>query len=299
MIEATRCARIQRSVAPLRQDGVTRIGSIRTLLRASPKQAFCDKQRMMASAVSEERRPGLFVFAAHLQYGHVARLWLEASAQPRAGTIGRHEAVDLALPLDDALSLRHLLFVVRRAGQGVQFQAIDLETSNGLQLETGQAARLVEASGPLILCASDFLFFCFPTGQPVPWDRDSRDPWSTLRPRQVSRSVSEWPAPAEELAGRLSVQSESGARGAAFGASALRRGVLVGRAARCDLVVPVGTVSRIHAVFLQLEDGLWVMDAGSTNGLWRGDEEVKIARVVEGQPLELGSGPVVTWHAAH
>ena len=300
MVEATRFARIQASVAPLRHDGATQVCSLRrTSARPSVEQAFCDKQRMMASAVLEERRPGLFVFAAHLQYGHVARLWLEASLEPRAGTIGRHAAVDLALPLDDALSLRHLLFVVRRQGPGVLFQAIDLETSNGLQLESGAAVRSAQASGPLILRASDFIFFCIPTGQAVPWDRDCGDPWSTLRPRVVSRQAPRTLEARESVVGSLSAQTPFGERVCAFGRTALERGVLVGRASRCDVVVPVQTVSRVHVVLLLLEDGLRLMDAGSTNGTWRMDEEVKITRVREGDRFLLGEEVVLAWNTTN
>lgn len=169
MVDATRYVRVQASVAPLRSEAATCCAPPRTLARHGARALFQEKQRMMASAVAEERRPGLAVFAAHLQYGHVARMWLEASASPRAGLIGRHGAVDLALPLDDSLSLRHLMFVVRREEQRVQFVVLDLETHSGLQLETGQGVRLAEASGPLIVCASDFVFFCIPTGGPLPW----------------------------------------------------------------------------------------------------------------------------------
>ncbi len=100
------------------------------MTRVAVETLFREKQRMMASAVQEERRTGLFVFAAHLHYGHVARLWLEATLNPRAGMIGRHDAVDLALPLDDSLSLRHLMYVVRRKQDAVRFVAIDLESSS-------------------------------------------------------------------------------------------------------------------------------------------------------------------------
>ena len=300
MVEATRYARIQASVSPLRNDGATQVcRSLRNLARASVEQAFCDKQRMMASAVLEERRPGLFVFAAHLQYGHVARLWLEASVEPRTGTIGRHAAVDLALPLDDALSLRHLLFVVRRYGPGVRFQAIDLETSNGIQLESGAAVRSAEASGPLILRASDFIFFCIPTGQAVPWDRDGGDPWATLRPRVVTRQAPKNLGARESVMGSLSAQTSFGERVSAFGVTALERGVLVGRAPRCDVVVPVQTVSRVHVVVLMLEDGLRVIDAGSTNGTWRMDEEVKISRVSAGDRFLLGEEVVLAWNTTN
>ena len=299
MVEATRYARIQASVSPLRTEGTTRVSTLRSSSRPGFESLFRDKQRMMASAVLEEPRPGLFVFAAHLQYGHVARLWLEASAEPRAGTIGRHASVDLALPLDDALSLRHVLFVVRRQSSGVSYQAIDLETSNGIQLESGAAVRSAEASGPLILSASDFIFFCIPTGQPVPWDRDGGDPWATLRPRVVTRQSPRNLQGRESVVGSLSVQTPFGQRVCAFGAKALERGVLVGRAPRCDVVVPIQTVSRVHAVLLLLQDGLRVIDAGSTNGTWRMDEEVKIARVHEGDRLALGEEAVLAWITAN
>lgn len=292
-------ARLQATVAPLRQTGATCVTVCRARPLLGPREAFCSKQRMMASAVREERRPGLFIFAAHLHFGHVARLWLAAGEAPRAGTIGRHDEVDLALPLDDALSLRHLLFVVRRSGQGVEFQAIDLETPNGLRLEDGQQVRLAESTGPLILSASDFLFFCVPTGQPVPWDCDSHDPWGSLQPRRVTREVPSGDEPAEALAGRLEVTTQAGTRAPGLTTSALRRGALIGRADRCDVVVPVHTVSRVHAVLLQLDDGLWVMDAGSTNGTWRDDEELKIARMVEGAPVQLGIDAALRWQAAH
>ena len=299
MVEATRYARIQATVAPLRHDGGTRVSSLHTLDRSSVEQAFRDKQRMMASAVLEERRPGLFVFAAHLQYGHVARLWLEASVEPRAGTVGRHAEVDLALPLDDSLSLRHLLFVVRRQGPGVLFQAIDLETFNGIQLESGAAVRSVEAAGPLILRASDFIFFCIPSGQAVPWDCDCGDPWSSLRPRIVTRQAPRNLNASKAMVGSLVAQTSFGERVSAFGATALERGVLVGRAPRCDVVVPVQTVSRVHVVVVQLADALWVIDAGSTNGTWRMNEEVKISRVHEGDRFLLGEEVVLTWRMAN
>lgn len=286
-------------MAPLRQTGVTQIARPQQRPLTGPRGAFCNKQRMMASAVREERRPGLFIFAAHQQYGHVARLWLEASASPRAGTIGRHDEVDLALPLDDALSLRHLLFVVRRTGKGVQFQAIDLEASNGLRLEDGRRVRLAEGNGPLILSASDFLFFCVPTGQPVPWDCDCHNPWSSLKPRALTREVPYGEEAPEALAGRLEVTTVAGTRAPGLTASALRRGAMIGRANRCDVVIPVQTVSRVHVVLLQLEDGLWVMDAGSTNGSWRGDEAFKIGRMVEGAPVQLGWEAELSWQAAH
>lgn len=299
MVEATRYARIQASVAPMRDAGTTRVSSIRTLTRSSVDVLFRERQRMMASALREETRPGLFVFAAHLEYGHVARLWLEATPHPRAGLIGRHDAVDLPLPLDDSLSLRHLMFVVRRRGDAVHFVAIDLESHNGLQLESGAPVRLAEASGPLIVCASDFVFFCFPTGKAVPWNSESIDPWSTLPERRAHRVEPRRLVAGDPAVGRVELRSSFGVKATAIGGAALRRGVLVGRAGRCDAVVPAVTVSRVHAVLLSLDEELLVIDAGSTNGIWRLDQEVRIARLRDGDVLTLGQEVTLAWHDTH
>lgn len=299
MVENTRYARVQPSVAPLRTIDGTRVSSLRRAVpSASIEQLFRERHRVMASAVSEESRPGLFVFAAHHQYGLVGRLWLEATSAPRAGLIGRHDGSDLALPLDEALSLRHLMFVVRRQGSTVRFVALDLESNNGLRLEKGREVKLVEATGPLIVSASQFIFFCFPTGSALPWDPTSRDPWSTLAPRSASRE--ELPANVEAgaPAGRLEVTDAFGIRSARVGSAALRRGVLVGRDGRCDLRAPDETVSRVHVVQLTLDEQLFVIDAGSTNGTWRRDEEIHIERLGDRDVLELGNFVSLSWHDA-
>ncbi len=295
----TRYAKVQPSVAPLRQVESTRVATARMLVPRSVEELFRDKQRMMASAVLEEPRSGLFVFAAHLRFGHVARLWLEAGATPRAGLIGRHDSVDLALPLDDALSLRHLMFVVRKESDGVRFAALDLETVNGVQLESGQQARLVEAVGPLIVAASDFVFFCVPTGQPLAWNPDAANPWATLLPRAVSRLEPLEAATGEALVGRVELRSPQGRGNRLVDAASLRRGVLVGRAERCDVVTTTTTVSRVHAVLLHLDDEVFLFDAGSSNGTWRGDDEVKVAALRDEEPFMLGSEVSLRWHAAH
>ena len=299
MVENTRSARVQASVAPLRTMDGTRVTSMRRAApSASIEQLFRERHRVMASALSEETRPGLFVFAAHHHYGLVGRLWLEATAAPRAGLIGRHDEADLALPLDEALSLRHLMFVVRRQESTVRFLALDLESNHGLRLEKGREVKLVEATGPFIVSASQFIFFCFPTGGPLPWDHTAADGWSTLARRAASRE--ELPANVEDgnPAGRLEVTGPFGTKSTRVGSAALRRGVLVGRDGRCDLTVREDTVSRVHVVLLTLDDQLLVIDAGSTNGTWRRDEEIHIGRLGDHDVVELGNLVSLSWHDA-
>jgi hypothetical protein len=299
MMIGTRYARVQPSVSPLRSVSGTVVGGLRNLRPRSIEDLFSERQRMMASAVREEERPGLFVFAAHERFGHLARLWLEASDAPRAGTVGRHDEVDLALPLDESLSLRHLLFIVRRAEGSIHFSALNLETPGGVQLESGQPVRLVESVGALFLRASEFVFFCIPTGQPVPWNPDDAQPWSTLLPRAESHVESpDEPVPGRPI-GKLEVRGLAGARGFRLDAASLRRGVLVGRADRCEVRLPLDTISRVHAVMLQLGDEAFLVDAGSTNGIWRDERQVRIAQLVDGVTFDLGREVSLRWQAAH
>lgn len=297
MVEGTRVARIHTSVASARSTEGTvcpRPSSLRTLARRDVSRLFEARQRMMASAVKEERRPGLFVFAAHFDFGHVGRLWLEASEAPRAGFIGRHDHVDLALPLDDALSLRHLMFVVRKRADDVELTAVDLSSSSGLQLESGDAVRRVSTAGPLVLCASDFVFFCIPTGQPLPWNPGAERPWGSFTPRQPRAPTARQLADAR-IEGTVELGSAFGFQLTALTRGALERGVLVGRATRCDVVTPLESISRVHAVLLRLDGEVYLFDAGSTNGTWRLDREVKREPLQHGVVLMLGAELTLCW----
>jgi diguanylate cyclase (GGDEF)-like protein len=60
--------------------------------------------------------------------------------------------------------------------------------------------------------------------------------------------------------------------------------LVIGREAEADLVVPVDGISRAHCR-LELHDGVWLRDLGSTNGTWRNGEAVPADR-----PVRLASG---------
>src|SRR5258707_633407 len=64
----------------------------------------------------------------------------------------------------------------------------------------------------------------------------------------------------------------------------------LGRAAGCDLVLELDNVSRQHCAVHARQDGLFVRDAGSTNGTFVNDEELKGERPLRaGDILRLGS----------
>ncbi|MFZ5444159.1 MAG: FHA domain-containing protein [Myxococcota bacterium] len=261
-MEATRYARVQSSVAPLRDAcGVTRVASLRPS-RSGVEHAFVDRQRMMASALLEET----------------------------------HDGVDLALPLDDALSLRHVLFVVRRGPRGVRFTVLGLSATDGLTLEGGPPVRRVDAEGMVILTLSAFTLFCVPTGEPLPWLADAPRPWSSLLPRVTLQVVPSAAVPSRSRGtGVLRVTGRCERQERRVDAAALERGVLIGRDPRCDVVIANQTVSRVHAALLLIDGDAVLADAGSTNGLWRAGVEVGVAALRERAELELGEQISLRW----
>lgn len=293
-MEHTRYARVQPSVAPLRNATDSTQVPRRLLQSRTLEALFSEKQRVMASATQEEGRPGLMIFAAHERFGDVGRLWLEASEIVRGGSLGRHDAVDLALPLDESLSLRHALFIVRRVKDGVRFTVLDLEATDGLALEDGTRVRLVEAEGMLILKVAKFTLFCLPTGQPVPWRVDAPRPWNSLLPR-VTRRIICSATPGGRCAGIVEVTGRCPKQSVRVSDAALSQGVLLGRDARCAIEIPNQTVSRVHAVLLQLEGGVFLVDAGSTNGLWMDAAEVRAVPMRDGTVVDLWDQVSVRW----
>ncbi len=161
----TRFVRLTGSPAP-RQAGIGTMmfGAPPPVATSAPRGIFLGSlHRVIRSACLEETRPGLFVFASTADGRIIGRLWLAATPEPRAGTVGRHEAVDLPVTPEAALSLRHFLFVVRRVQGAVRYSAIDLETPAGLYLHaagptTPAADRAGDAAArgrPVLLVRAD------------------------------------------------------------------------------------------------------------------------------------------------
>jgi hypothetical protein len=257
-------------------------------------------------------------------------LWLEATEQLRAGPIGRHSNVDLFLPDDEELSLRHLLVLVRQVAGSLRLRVADLATPGGFQSEEGGVLRAVDANGTLVLRAASYSFFAVPTGSPPPWKRDAEDPWLTL-PRRVlvaeprsprsppvrrhiarggQTSVSfvsgpEEPGPepvllaGEIVEGHLVIANGGAEQKLTVGATALERGIILGRYSRCsgDTSVMTDLVSRVHGVVIAIDGQVHLIDAGSTNGIATGGQEVKCAPIQASATYSLG-GMKVRWEAA-
>ena len=245
-------------------------------------------------------KAGVAVFALDESRGIAGNVWLAASGELRAGTLGRHSAVDLYLDDDDALSLRHLLLLVKARGDGVWLRIDDLATPGGFQAEEGKMLRSVEATGPLVLRAASYSFFAFPTGGPLAWNRDA---WSTLPRREfVSEPgpVEPGPEPLVKSGEAIEGQLVMGNARLEVGAHALDRGVLLGRYARCsgDTGEMNQDVSRLHAMLARVDGTIHLIDLCSTNGTFKGDAPVKCAPVEPGARYHLGRTPL-RWESPH
>ena len=65
--------------------------------------------------------------------------------------------------------------------------------------------------------------------------------------------------------------------------------LVVGRVPPADLVIPDGSLSRAHASFKLLGEGVMMRDLGSTNGSWVGGKSVKMAALEPGDMATLGA----------
>lgn len=256
----------------------------------------------LRSAVLEEPRPGLFVFVTDAQHGTIGRLWLAATDEVRAGTVGRHGAADLSLCIDDELSLRHALFVVRQREGLVRFTVVELETSNGLTGADGLPVHRLEADGPLGLRAGRHSFFCAPTGPGLALPDDEDQAWALFdapppSPARgfVHRLRQRTSAPRLAL---LSVAGPDGAREVPLSPEVLERGVLLGRNERCQVQLRDPNVSRVHAALLTVDGAPFAIDAGSLNGLRHLGQDVGCHALEEGDVLSLGDS-FFKWSAAH
>ena len=254
-----------------------------------PQATHLHLHRYIRSACAEETRPGLFVFALHRE-AIAGRLWLAATDEPRAGTLGRHEATDLPLVPDAALSLRHVLFVVRQVAGVVRYSAIDLQTPGGLHTRLG-AQHLLEAERPRQLRTAALTFVCVPTGATLALPQDPHEAQRVLdEPAQARRpSFIDQFLRRHDSEGTLTLRLGANVLPLKADAPMLARGVLIGREPRCDVIIPDLFVSRVHSVALSIDGVPHLVDAGSSNGTWRHPgTPVKCTKLEDGDVFYFG-----------
>lgn len=296
----TRIVRVMDSVAPqqhARHATFVFGGGVST---TSPHLLYLQSHRLIRNACHEERRPGVFVFALHGEVGLVGRLWLSATEAPRAGTLGRHHLVDLPITRDGALSLRHVLFVVRTVEGRVRFSSLDLETPGGVHTVLGPQ-HATESERPLLLRTAHLSFFCVPTGPACALPAMADEAWRAFDEVPPAPEVGRWAwlkKRPEPPVGVLTLRLCAGVFATPVDHAMAKRGVLIGRDERCEVVIPDGFVSRVHAVALSIDGVAHLIDCGSSNGVWHRatKEQARCWRLLDGDVFQVGNA-TLDWHA--
>lgn len=255
--------------------------------------------------------------------------------RPVAAIVGRHDHCDLYLQGREQLSLRQLAVILdpvkswERGAPSIRYRVLDLRTSAPMVDEDGRPLRGIVAEGPAILRCAGFVLFMLVLGDPTDWPVDAADAWSMLpervyldelencasgslpkirRPKLDAREtyITRTNGPrdtAMRLAqgdgvGVLEIYTPNRQLTIHVGADALKDGVLLGRYGRCDLTDAAGedhSMSRVHALLMQLEDRLLLVDTASSNGTFEGGERVRVVVVDGSTELRLGKKTFLRW----
>jgi Inner membrane component of T3SS, cytoplasmic domain len=259
-------------------------------------------------------------------------LHVPVSQRPEFAIIGRHDQCDLVLERDQSVSLRHLAVAsARRGADEVRIRVLDLQTGSGLRTESGEPCEALDAEGPLFVSVGEYKLFCFPTGSLArglwgdsaaeawasfperiyldkrirPRDRTERRPMATVARRSIITHIVESPQPlgrrrlpgdVGERIGALEIEAEGGRGVFPVHAREATRGILVGRYERCDLGVSDASLSRVHALLIDHDSELWIVDTASTNGIWDEQEErIRQKTLGAGAMLRLTTSIELRW----
>ncbi len=307
-----------------------------SLPRRSMRELFYSAYDAFVTKCRAVDEPGVAIVAVHEKTGRAQGLVVLRARVDRfvAAIVGRHDRCDLFINASDALSLRHLAIVLdpvsswKRGDSAVRYRVLDLRTRDGFSDETGRPLRGLRAEGPALLKCAGYAFFLLPVGDPTDWPAKPEDAWAMLPERvyfdEIDRcaegSLTKLPKPGSRTStlvrthgphdtGVGLVRSGSAAgtlelRGAHtggyldIGQAELADGILLGRYPRCNGAgfSDDPSLSRVHALLIQIDDRLLLVDTSSRNGSrLRGLPDARVIEIIGETELELGTHTRVRW----
>lgn len=213
----------------------------------------------------------------------------------------------------------------------VQYRVVDLRSERGLHDEAGRTIRGLRCDGASVLRCAGYALFVLPLGDPSDWPDAGADAWACLPERVYfdevthlargsSTRVPNFPpgdhhrrtritavrGPHEsrahlvtdgDLVGTLELCGPDRKQLLSVGEAALRDGVLLGRYDRCDRAfVGDESVSRVHALLIQIGAQLLVVDTASTYGTERtGAGTARVHAIAGDAELTLGTETTAHW----
>jgi hypothetical protein len=224
-----------------------------------------------------------------------------------------------------------------RRGANVRYRVLDLRTTDGFTDESDRSLRGLRCDGPGLLRCGGYALFMLPLGDPTDWPSSAADAWAFLPERVYFDELDRNPlgstprsprlptafdnavtlpslivrthGPRDssegnslqrgDLAGTLELVGPKNRGTIRIGHDELRDGVLLGRYARCNnaQIADDPSLSRVHALLIQVDDAILVIDTASLNGT-RETKQAK-ARLIQLQgdtELVLGNSTRARWH---
>ncbi len=220
-----------------------------------------------------------------------------------------------------------------RDSAAVRYRVLDLRTQTGFRDEQGRPLRGLRCDGPALLRCAGYALFMLPLGDPSDWPDAAEDAWSMIPERVYFDELQNTPEssmpriPSRDFANASThvsmIMRTQGPRDTAdslvmpgagvgtleligthhrgtltLGQAALRDGVLIGRYARCDGagLLDDPSLSRVHALLLDVEDSFLVIDTASRNGTrLAGGESARVIAIAGDTELGLGSRTRARW----
>jgi len=255
--------------------------------------------------------------------------------RPVAAIIGRHDRCDLFLAHREELSLRQLVVVLdpvttwARGASNVRYRVLDLRTGTPIVDEDGKPMRGLVADGPAIFRCAGYVMFVLPLGDPTDWPASGSDAWQMLpervyldqlencpqgslpklrmpRPNARETYITRTGGPRDtgmrlaqgDAAGMLELHTPTRQLTLTIGHQALADGILLGRYSRCDATEAAHedhSLSRVHALLMQVDDRLLLVDTASTNGTFERGAPARVVVFDGTTELRLGKRTFVRW----
>jgi hypothetical protein len=280
--------------------------------------AFAVLRRLHEACIA----PGLLVVAVHDSGVVTSHVHLVDDGEH--AVLGSHPRCRLRVIADPGLSTRHAVVALARRGDGAALQAWAVGPS-GLRTADGTSWGTLLTAGPVAFAIGATRVFAFATGPgAAAWTGEPATTWAALPPRRppvgtvfpvrpgVSFDGDDPTAAIDPAQAGLRVralrmggevigvlQLDLGELRAHVPVTdvGLERGVLLGRADRCDAGGRFAGLSRIHALLVARDGEVWLYDASSHNGLAVEGRPVTRCRLDGEAVVSLGRALTVTWQA--
>jgi len=223
-----------------------------------------------------------------------------------------------------------------RGNTAVHYRLLDLRTRTGFSDEQGRMLRGLRCEGPAMLHAAGHALFLLPLGDPTDWQARAEDAWDclpervyfdelarvpdgsfthmprivqhkrrsvmirTVGPHDTARSFAtgERMVANGSAAGILEIEGPRVTGAIEIGNDELRDGILLGRYERCAnaALADDQSLSRVHALMIQVEDRLLVVDTCSINGTRiPGQHRGRVFELGGDTELQLGKATRMRW----